>query len=140
MRGLILPTATRYLLPLLLLFSVFLLLRGHNEPGGGFAGGLVAAAAFALLATASGVRMARYALRVDPRTLVGAGLLVMLSSGLVPLVATSEPFLTAVSWQIDLPGAAELYVGTVLLFDLGVYLAVLGTILAIVFALEEEPV
>ena len=52
MRGLILPTATNYLMPVLLLFSVFLLLRGHNEPGGGFAGGLVAAAAFVLLSIA----------------------------------------------------------------------------------------
>ena len=55
MQSMILSTATRYLLPLLLMFSIFLLLRGHNEPGGGFAGGLVAAAALALYALALGL-------------------------------------------------------------------------------------
>ena len=62
-------------MPLLLLFSVFLLLRGHNEPGGGFVGGLVAAAAFALYVIAFGVERARQALLVKPLTLLGAGLL-----------------------------------------------------------------
>ena len=61
MKPLILPTAARFLLPLLLLFSAFLLLRGHNAPGGGFAAGLVAAAAFALYAIATDVRAARRA-------------------------------------------------------------------------------
>lgn len=137
MRGVILDTATAYLLPLLLLFSVFLLLRGHNEPGGGFAGGLVAAAGFALLATGAGVDAARRALRVDPRTLVAAGLAVALASGL-PGLADGRPFLAAVWWTLDLPAGGSLYLGTPLLFDVGVYLAVAGTVLAIVFALEEE--
>ena len=72
-------TAARLLMPLLLLFSVFLLLRGHNEPGGGFVGGLVAAAAFALYAIAFGVQRARQALLVKPMTLLGAGLLIALA-------------------------------------------------------------
>jgi multicomponent Na+:H+ antiporter subunit B len=137
-RGLILPTSAAYLLPLLLLFSFFLLLRGHNEPGGGFSGGLVAAAAFALLATASGVRTARHTLRVDPRTLVGTGLLTMLVAGALAPLLRSQPFLTGVWWRIDLPGAPDLDLGSALIFDLGVYLAVMGTVLTIVFALEEE--
>ena len=61
-------------MPLLLLFAVFLLLRGHNEPGGGFVGGLVAAAAFALYVIAFGVERARRALLVQPMTLLGVGL------------------------------------------------------------------
>ena len=80
-------TAARLLMPLLLLFSVFLLLRGHNEPGGGFVGGLVAAAAFALYVIAYGVERARQALLVKPLTLLGAGLLIALASG-VPAVAS----------------------------------------------------
>lgn len=136
MRSVILTTATTYLLPLLLLFSVFLLIRGHNEPGGGFAGGLVAAAAFALLATAAGVEEARRALRADPRTLIAVGLLVAVASG-VPALLVGEPYMAAAWWTIELPGA-EIYLGTPLLFDVGVYLAVAGTVLAIVFALEEE--
>ena len=87
-------TAARLLMPLLLLFSVFLLLRGHNEPGGGFVGGLVAAAAFALYAIAFGVQRARQALLVRPLTLLGAGLLIALLSGL-PAVLRGQPFLTA---------------------------------------------
>ena len=71
-------TAARLLMPLLLVFSVFLLLRGHNQPGGGFVGGLVAAAAFALYAIAFGVHRARQALLVRPLTLLGAGLLIAL--------------------------------------------------------------
>jgi multicomponent Na+:H+ antiporter subunit B len=135
--GLILPTATKLLLPLLLLFSLFLLLRGHDEPGGGFAGGLVASAAFALLATAAGVPNARRVLHVDTRTLIGAGLVLALGSGLLGVLA-GQAFLTSLWLDLTLPGGAELYVGTTLLFDLGVYLVVVGMVLTIVFALEEE--
>ncbi len=137
MRGLILPTATTYLMPVLLLFSLFLLLRGHNEPGGGFAGGLVAAAAFVLLSIAGGVGVARRALKVDPRSLVGGGLLIMLVSGLVAPLLYGEPYLTSHWWKIPV-GSYEVALGTPLLFDIGVYLGVAGTILLITFALEEE--
>ncbi len=137
MRGLILPTATTYLMPVLLLFSLFLLLRGHNEPGGGFAGGLVAAAAFVLLSISSGVGVARRALKVDPRSLVGGGLLIMLVSGLVAPLLYGEPYLTSHWWKIPV-GSYEVALGTPLLFDIGVYLGVAGTILLITFALEEE--
>jgi multicomponent Na+:H+ antiporter subunit B len=137
MRGLILPTAATYLMPLLLLFSLFLLLRGHNEPGGGFAGGLVAAAAFVLLSIAAGVDAARRSLAVDPRTLVGGGLLLMLLSGLVAPLVYGEPYLTAHWWTIGV-GSYDVSLGTPLLFDIGVYLGVAGTILLITFSLEEE--
>ena len=95
MTSLILRTATRVLMPLLLLFAVFLLLRGHNAPGGGFVGGLVVAAAFVLYAIAYGVQAGRRALRVDPATLLGAGLLVALGSGNTA-VLLGRPFLNAV--------------------------------------------
>ncbi|CAN5653392.1 MAG: Na+/H+ antiporter subunit B [Chloroflexota bacterium] len=137
MSGIILPTATKVLLPLLLLFSLFLLLRGHDEPGGGFAGGLVASAAFALLATASGVPNARRVLHVDTRTLIGVGLALALASGLVGLVGGSG-FLASVWLDLALPDGTPFYAGTTLLFDLGVYLVVVGSVLTIVFALEEE--
>ena len=78
----ILQTATRVLLPLLLLFAVFLLLRGHNQPGGGFVAGLVVASSFVLYAIAFGVDASRRALLVGPSTLLGAGPLVALTSGL----------------------------------------------------------
>ena len=137
MRPLILPTAARLLLPLLLLFSVFLLLRGHNLPGGGFAAGLVAAAAFALYAIATDVPAARGALGVDPRALLGLGLLVALASGLLA-VLRGRPFLTGLWGSLPLPGLGVVDVGTPLLFDVGVYLVVIGMTLTIVLSLAEE--
>lgn len=134
-QSLILSTATRYLLPLLLLFSVFLLLRGHNEPGGGFVGGLVAAAAFALYAIALDVQAARVILQVDPRVLIGVGVLTAASSGTISLLA-GKPFMTALWLKQPLPVLGK--VGTPLLFDVGVYLLVLGVTLMIIFTLVEE--
>lgn len=136
MSSLILSTAARYLLPLMLLFSVFLLLRGHNEPGGGFIGGLVAAAAFALYAFAFDVAHARRTLRTDPHVLIASGLALALLSGLLPL-AVGKPFLKGLWLDGEWPALGK--VGTPLLFDLGVYLVVFGIMVMILFALAEKP-
>ena len=69
----ILQTAVRFLMPLLILFAVFLLMRGHNQPGGGFVGGLVVSASFILYSIAFGLDAARRALLVGPSTLLGIG-------------------------------------------------------------------
>ena len=135
MNSLILSTATRYILPLMLLFSIFLLLRGHNEPGGGFVGGLVAASAFALYAFAFHVDEARRALRVDPRTLIGVGLLLAVSSAIIPLFY-ADPFMTGKWASQPLPVLGK--VGTPVLFDIGVYLVVIGVTLTIIFSLAES--
>lgn len=135
MFSIILSTAVRYLFPLMLLFSVFLLLRGHNDAGGGFVGGLVAAAAFALYAIAYGVPAARRTLGVDSRALIGLGLLVAVGSGLWP-VLSGQPFLTGVWAKPTLPVLGK--VGTPLLFDVGVYLAVVGVMMTIILTLAEE--
>ena len=124
-------TAARLLMPLLLLFSVFLLLRGHNEPGGGFVGGLVAAAAFALYAIAYGAEGARRALLVQPLTLLGAGLSIALLSG-APAALRGRPFMTA-QWTLE-----PIAVGTPVLFDIGVFLVVTGVVLMMIFSLAEE--
>lgn len=135
MNSLVLRTATRYLLPLLLLFSIFVLLRGHNEPGGGFVGGLVAASAFALYAIAFEVEHARQLLPISPRRLIGLGLLIAVLSGLIG-VLLGDPFMTAQWDNRPLPVVGKL--GTPLLFDIGVYLTVIGVVLTIIFALAEE--
>lgn len=135
MRSLILGTATRYLLPLLLLFSIYLLLRGHNEPGGGFAGGLVAAAAFALYTIAYGVTQARRTLHIDPIKLTALGLLLALGSGLLGLLS-GRPFMTGLWSAQTIPVLGK--AGTPVLFDLGVYLVVIGITLTIIFALADE--
>jgi len=124
-------TATRALMPLLLLFALFLLLRGHNQPGGGFVGGLVAAAALALYGIAYGVERAQRALLVEPPTLLGVGLLIALASG-VPALVEGRPFLSAtwISWPIAL--------GTPMLLDIGVFLVVTGVVSMMIFSLAEE--
>jgi multicomponent Na+:H+ antiporter subunit B len=131
----ILQTAVRLLMPLLLLFAVFLLLRGHNHPGGGFVGGLVVAASFVLYSIAFGVRAARRALLVTPSFLLGAGLLTALASG-IPGVIEGRPFMSSV-WTTFGAGSAEVGLGTPLIFDLGVFLAVIGVVVTIVFTLAE---
>lgn len=137
MNSLILHASTRFVLTLLLLFAVFLLLRGHNEPGGGFVGGLVATAAFTLYAVADGPEAARRALRIEPRVLIAGGLLVAAGTGFLPLVA-GEPFLTAKWGTLDLPGFPPVALGTPLLFDIGVFIVVLGVTQTIFLALAEE--
>lgn len=133
MNSLILRAATRLLAGLMLVFAVYLLFRGHNAPGGGFAGALVAAAAFALMAIVEGPAAVRRALRLDPRQLAAGGLLAALFSGL-PALATGRAFMTGVWWPAD---AGVPTVGTPLLFDLGVFFTVLGAILTLLLALEE---
>lgn len=137
MNSLILDTATRLLVALMLLFSVYMLLRGHNEPGGGFIGGLLAAIGFVLYAIAHGAAAARRALRVDPRSLAVAGVALAGLAGAAAALAGDTLF-TGQWWFV---GATDdqkgLPLSTVLLFDIGVYLVVIGAVMAIVLALEE---
>ncbi|MCW8795878.1 MAG: Na+/H+ antiporter subunit B [Chlorobium sp.] len=135
MYSVILSTASRYLLILLLMFSVFLLLRGHNEPGGGFTGGLVAAAAYALYFIANGIDAARTIVRFDPLRIIAAGLLIAIASTFPSLVA-GKPFMTGVWINTGIPLIGK--VGSPLLFDFGVYFLVLGIALTIIFSLAEE--
>lgn len=130
-----LSTASRYLLPLLLIFSFFLLLRGHNEPGGGFVGGLVAAAAYALYFIANGVDEAEKLLKTEPIRLITFGLLLAVSST-IPSIIIGTNFMTGVWLDTSFPVIGK--IGTPLIFDVGVYLLVLGIALKIIFSLAEE--
>ena len=136
----ILRTATRFLITLLFVIALFLLWRGHNEPGGGFIGGLVASGAFALYLIAFGETAMRRLLRLDPRDLLWIGLAVAVVSGLFGL-ATSDVFLTGQWGTLALGGGLDaVKLGTPLLFDIGVFLAVIGFALTIMLALEQaEP-
>jgi multicomponent Na+:H+ antiporter subunit B len=135
-QSLILRVTGHFLLPLLVLFSLFLLLRGHNEPGGGFIAGLVAASAVALHLFFSDVQSARRLIFVDPRDLLGWGLTFALLSG-VPAMFVGQPFLTSQWLEMKVPMFGLLKVGTPLMFDIGVYLVVLGTVLNILLSLAE---
>lgn len=135
MRSLILETATRFLAPLLILFSLFLLSRGHHESGGGFAGGLLASIAFALHLFASDPKAGRKVLPVDPHVLIGAGLLVAFVSGAIPLFG-GLPLFTGL-WIPPASGTTPHY-GSPLLFDIGVYLVVAGITVLILHTTAEE--
>ncbi len=128
--SLIVRTAARLLVPLLLLTSLVVLGRGHHEPGGGFIGGLVAAGGLALHGLAFGRTRTRRLLRIRPQTLIGAGLAVALGSAL-PSVLRNQPFGTA-SW-VEVVGIT---LGTPLVFDFGVYLTVIGFAATLLDALE----
>ncbi len=130
---LILNTAARLLLPLQLLFSLFLLLRGHDEPGGGFIAGLVAAGGFALYLFARGRRALSEMLKVSPRDLVAMGLLLGVLATL-PAWWVDEPFFTAQWWTIPI---IDFKASTPLIFDIGVYLVVVGSVLTAITALVK---
>lgn len=137
MSSIILRTATRLLFTLLLLFALFILLRGHNEPGGGFIAGLVTAGAFVLYAIANDVASARHALHVEPRTLIATGLLLAGGVGVLPLLS-NEPFLTGKWISLNWIEDEAIKLGTPVIFDVGVFLVVIGVTLAIILALAEE--
>ncbi|MBB6483140.1 Na+/H+ antiporter subunit B [Rhizobium lusitanum] len=138
MNTLIFRTAAPFLTALMLLFSVFVLLRGHNEPGGGFIGGLIAASAFAIYGIACGVTAVRRAIVLHPLTIAGFGLLASTLAGFLSIVF-GVPFMTGL-WVYPHLFGVEVALSTVMLFDIGVYLVVVGAITSIALALEEREV
>jgi multicomponent Na+:H+ antiporter subunit B len=138
MNTLIFRTIAPFLTALMLLFSVFILLRGHNEPGGGFIGGLIAASALAIYGIANGVPAVRRAIRFHPLAISGAGLLMSSVAGLISIFA-AVPFMTGL-WIYPVILGVEVPLSSVMLFDIGVYLVVLGAITAIALTLEEREV
>ena len=134
-RSILLPVASRYLMPLLLVFSIFLLIRGHNEMGGGFVGGLVASSALILYGIAASPEALRKLLPVPPERLVAAGLGVSILSGLIS-VFFGKPFMTGLWVKTEIPVIGK--VGTPLLFDVGVYLLVIGIVVWILLTFAEE--
>jgi multicomponent Na+:H+ antiporter subunit B len=138
MRTVIFRTVAPGLTAIMVVFSIFVLLRGHNEPGGGFIGGLIAASAIAIYGIAVGVENVRKALRVDPISVAGFGVFIAAFAGLLSL-GQSVPFLTGL-WSFFEFDNTKIAISTPMVFDIGVYLAVVGTISAIALALEENEV
>ncbi len=134
MKTIIFKSASVYLLPLLLLFSVFILLRGHYLPGGGFVGGLMASIAFVIHSFANGVENTKNIVKFHPGFLMPVGLALALLAGSLPLF-TGETFMTGL-WM-DQPVPVIGSVGTALFFDTGVYLVVIGVTLTIIFTISE---
>ncbi|MCU0840772.1 MAG: hypothetical protein MUC79_03505 [Thiobacillaceae bacterium] len=135
-RSILLARAVPPLYWLMLAAAAWILLRGHNEPGGGFIGGLVAVAASAAVAIVLGEAAARRRMPRPPLELAVLGVLLAGLAGL-PGALAGQPYLTHLWWGVDL-GIAELKLSTVMLFDLGVFCAVWGTLTAYLLALLPE--
>ncbi len=136
MRTIIFRTFAPYIAALMVLFSIFVLLRGHNEPGGGFIGGLIAASALAIYGIACGVEGVRRAIGVHPMTLAGVGLLLAAVAGLLSAF-TGQAYMTS-QWAVVHIFGTDVDLSTPMFFDIGVYLVVVGAFGSIALALEER--
>lgn len=125
------------MLPILLLLSLFMLVRGHNLPGGGFIGGLLAASAFILQIIAYGPVHVRKIIPVNFLSLAAVGVIFAAVWGLIGLV-TGQAYMLAFWLKEPIPGIGKL--GTPVLFDIGVYLTVIGVTTQLALVLAEEPI
>jgi len=135
----IFTAASRLLVALIFVFSLFMLFRGHNLPGGGFIGGLIGAVAFIVYSLACSPAEARVALRASPETIAIVGLGIALAAGMASFFF-GDPFFTGQWYWVggDSYETSAFSINTVLVFDVGVYLVVLGGILSLTYAFEEE--
>ena len=138
MRSFLLGRLARGILPAMVLFAVYLLLRGHDAPGGGFIAGLVTSAAVIARSLAFGLEPTRRALRRLVRPAIWAGLLLAAMTGLAAL-AQGRAFLTHDKITIRLSANSGLHLSTALLFDVGVYLVVVGATVMMLDAFIERP-
>ncbi|MGI9579444.1 MAG: MnhB domain-containing protein [Microthrixaceae bacterium] len=134
-RSVILTETVNGITPILLLFSIFLTFRGHNAPGGGFAGGLVMGSAVILRYLASGPAGIR-SLRIDPIMLIGAGLTLALAVGTTSLFADGS-FLESAIWKFEVPVIGKIKFVSSSLFDIGVHILVVGVVMAVLVAFAE---
>jgi len=134
-RSVILTETVNGITPILLLFSIFLTFRGHNAPGGGFAGGLVMGSAVILRYLASGPAGIR-SLRIDPIVLIGAGLTLAVAVGITSL-AVDGSFLESAIWKFELPVIGKIKFVSSSLFDIGVHILVVGVVMAVLVAFAE---
>ncbi|MCX7672364.1 MAG: monovalent cation/H+ antiporter subunit A [Thiobacillaceae bacterium] len=126
----IMASLTRLLLPLALMTSVFIFLRGHNLPGGGFIAGLITAVALIMQYLANGAAWTQERLPPNFHPVIGWGLAIALATGLAAW-AFGRPFLTSAFGHLHLPAVGEIELASAMAFDLGVYLVVVGVTLLI---------
>ena len=120
-----------------LMASLWLLFVGHNQPGGGFVGGLVAGAAISLRFLAGGIQEVRSLTRFAPWTVLGAGLVVSLGTAALPMLL-NRPIMSALGSEIDIPLLGHVYLSTTLAFDIGVYVLVVGLVFMVFEAFADE--
>lgn len=136
-RSELMDTTARGLFHITLMISVWMAFRGHNAPGGGFIGGLVAASAFVMVYLARGSDALRRTVRITPSTLIGLGLAISVITGLVP-VMLGEQLLESDLIPFTVPVIGDIKLATSVIFDLGVYLLVVGVVLLVISELGTE--
>ena len=129
-QSMIFEQVIRMIFHITLLVSVYVALRGHNAPGGGFAGGLIAGAAFVFRVLAGGPSARTAVTRLPPNVLIGVGMLLAIGSGLVPLMVGNE-FLETSIFHVHVPLVGDVKLVTAAVFDLGVYVLVIGVVITI---------
>ncbi|PLA75326.1 monovalent cation/H+ antiporter subunit A [Hydrogenovibrio sp. SC-1] len=129
---LIMQTFTRLLLPLMIMVAIFIFLRGHNLPGGGFIAGLIASVALIVQYLSNGIHLTSEHFKVNMNWAIGLGLLIAVTTGLVAM-GIGFPFLTSAFTHLNWPIVGEFEVASAIAFDLGVFLVVVGaTVMSLV--------
>src|SRR5690606_37465705 len=129
----------QWLFPVILTFAIYLLMRGHDLPGGGFAGGVAASIAILLLYMAGGTRWVETRLDIRPLRWISFGLLLAVGTGLAAWVA-GYPFLTSYFSYLTIPLVCNVPMASALLFDIGVFAVVVGTTVLILIALAHQSI
>lgn len=138
MNSVILQIAARYIRWILIVFAVIALYRGHNEPGGGFIGGLLSGLAIVYRGFAYNAFQVKEEMRGRPEKYIALGLALILLSFL-PSVLTGKTLMTGIWVTLPLPFTEGIKLGTPFLFDIGVFFGVIGVTLMFVFALTQKP-
>jgi len=133
----ILQTAAKVLVFIILTFAIYVMFAGHHNPGGGFVGGLITASAIVLLLMAFDARSVREMLPMDFKKVGAAGVLIAVLTGAAPLVM-DLPFLFHKHTTTHLPFVGDVELASAVLFDIGVFLAVLGTTMTIITSISED--
>ena len=137
MSSLILKTAMRLIVPLTMLFAAYMALKGHNEPGGGFIGGLIASVSIALYRMTYGVEAFDRLMPIHPRMLVFVGLSMAVLTAVLPL-AFGYPLLTSFQHNLHLGFGQYIHFVSAGVFDIGVLLVVVGVSVGMIDRLSRE--
>lgn len=136
MNSLLLQIATKYIKWILVVFALIALLRGHNYPGGGFIGGLLVGLSVVFESLASNAQATKGKLKMQPEVYIALGLFLILVSTL-PGLFLKGSFMAGIWTSIPIPLLGELKVGTPFVFDIGVFLGVIGVTLLFFFTLNK---
>ena len=136
MRNIILEKISKLYLIVMVVFSIFILLRGHNNPGGGFIGGIITSTGFIFYGIINGSAKIKALLKISTIELMGAGLLMGIVALIIPVFSGKEPF-TGVWIHFDSFTGNTIHLGTPLLFDTGIYLVVTGVFISIIISVID---